>query len=89
MLKHFTISNFHNFIKEHQIIQGAIMYIIGGLFSSVMTKINQQVIGPIVQLNFEDLKNADYNDFLSGIIELLITSYFMFAIFQLVHIADL
>jgi large-conductance mechanosensitive channel len=89
MLKHFTISKFHNFIKDHQIIQGAIMYIIGGLFSGVIKKINQQIIGPIVQLDFDELKNADYNDLLSNLIELLITSYFMFAIFQSVHIADL
>ena len=89
MLKHFTINKFHNFIKEHKIIQGAIMYIIGGLFSGVIEKLNHQVIGPIVKLDFEELKNADYYDFLSDSIELLITSYFMFAIYKLVHIADL
>lgn len=89
MLKHFTVSKFHNFIKEHQIIQGAIMYIIGRLFSGVIQKFNQQVIGPIVKLDFEELKNADYNDFLSDIVELVITSYIMFAFFKVVHLIDL
>ena len=89
MLKHFTINKFHDFIKQHEIIQGSIMFIIGGLFSGVIKKFNEQVLRPVVTLDFENLKKANYKEFLNDVIELVITTYIMFAFFKLVHIADL
>ena len=75
MLK--TFSEYLEFIKESKIIEGAIMFFLGGMIKSLMHRIMREIIIPVTQGKFKKLY-FDYNRYAAEIIQIVVTSYLLF-----------
>ena len=76
-----SFKEYLKFIKDSKIIEGAIMFFLGGMIKDLMTQILKEIIIPVTKGKVEKL-NINYNKYSAQIIQIIITSYILFLLYK-------
>ena len=74
-----SFKEYLEFIKDSKIIEGAIMFFIGGMIQKFMHHIMKEIIIPLTKGKTDQL-NIDYKKYGAEILQIVITSYLLFVL---------
>ena len=70
------------FLKENKVFVGAVTFFIAGQLRILFERITYEIIIPFMKAENKKLKKVDFKEFLFLIIQLFITSYFFYKLYD-------
>ena len=79
-----TFDSYVKFIKEKSIIDGAIIFFVGGMIKDFVTKAMKEIIIPLTRGKIDVIKKFNIYDYGLEIFQLVLTSYLLFVLHRTV-----
>ena len=80
------LNEFIVFLKKQRIVEGAIIFAIGGLLRKLMYQISSGILAPISKGQVKKVIQQDWSHYLSLIFQIILGSYIFFLFYKLLTI---
>ena len=76
------LDEFVIFLKDKKIIEGSIMFAIGNMLRTLIMEINDKIVIPFSEGNFNKIKKQKISTFVFLLLQIIISSYIFFLLWR-------